>query len=255
MVAYLDEQTAKIDTAIAQQQKMIDLLNERKQIIINRAVTKGLNPNVKMKDSGIDWIGEIPEHWEVKHLRTFITIFSEKGYPEATLLSVTREQGVILRSFDKEENHNNIPDDLSGYKHVLPGDFVINKMKAWQGSCGVSHYEGIVSPAYFTFKLNNIEKDYFHKAIRSRIYANIFMQFSKGIRIGQWDLEPDAIKNIPFFLPPHDEQIKIAKYLDTYLCHYSNIIDKAEKQITLLQERKQIIINDVVTGKIKVSLL
>lgn len=252
MVAYLDEATSKIDEAIAQQQKMIDLLNERKQIIINNAVTKGLNPDAPMKDSGISWIGDIPKHWEVKHLRNYLTLFSEKGYPKSTLLSVTRELGVILRSYDIEENHNNIPEDLSGYKHVMPGDFIINKMKAWQGSCGVSDYEGIVSPAYFTFKLKNINKEYFQKAIRSRLYAHIFMQYSKGIRIGQWDLEPDAVKNIPIFLPPEEEQNQIIDYLNRNLAGTSKIIEESEKKLLLLQERKQIIINEVVTGKVKV---
>jgi len=240
MVAFIDASFAEIDKAIAQQQRMIDLLNERKQIIIQNAVTKGLDPNVPMKDSGIEWIGKIPAHWELKHLRNFLTMFSEKGHPDATLLSVTREQGVILRSFDIEENHNFIPDDLSGYKHVRKGDFVINKMKSWQGSYGL--------------KLNGIDnKQFFSTAIRCKAYTHFFMQYSKGIRIGQWDLDPASMKAIPFILPPKDEQQPILDHIADKTAQIVKGIASYEKNIELLQERKRIIINDVVTGKIKVS--
>ena len=131
------------------------------------------------------------------------------------LLSVTREKGVILRDKNNlEENHNFVPDDLSGYKHVKVGDFVINKMKSWQGSYGISKFEGIVSPAYYTCKLSGVNPEIFSNAIRSKIYSAFFMQFSKGVRVGQWDLDSNAIKSIPFILPPLSEQQAIVAYLD-----------------------------------------
>ena len=100
------------------------------------------------KDSGVKWIGEIPGHWKIMRLRAYLSMYSEKNHPDKQLLSVTRESGVIVRNTEsKEENHNYIPDDLSGYKLVRIGDFAINKMKSWQGSYGVSNFEGIVSPA------------------------------------------------------------------------------------------------------------
>lgn len=106
------------------------------------------------KDSGVKWIGEIPSHWKVKTLRSFLRIISDKGHPKEQLLSVVREQGVIIRNtVSKDENHNFIPDDLRGYKLVREGQFVINKMKSWQGSYAVSNYQGIVSPAYYTCDL------------------------------------------------------------------------------------------------------
>ena len=250
---YLDSVTSKIDEAISQQQKMIDLLNERKQIIIQNAVTKGLDPNAKMKDSGVEWIGEIPEDWEVRRLRNYLRIFSEKGYSHCQLLSVTREMGVILRDKENiEENHNFVPDDLSGYKHINKGDFVINKMKSWQGSYGLSDYEGIVSPAYFTCKLSGIDKKYFSTAIRSKAYIGFFNRYSKGIRLGQWDLDPLSMKEIPFIEPPLIDQQKIYNYLSEINKVINIEIEKCNKMISLLQERKQIIINDVVTGKVKV---
>lgn len=200
------------------------------------------------KDSGEKWLGEIPSHWELKHLRNFLTLFSDKGHGEAQLLSVTREKGVILRDKDnKEENHNYVPDDLSGYKFLRKGDFVINKMKSWQGSYGVSDYDGIVSPAYFTCKLKGVNPIFFSRAIRSKAYIGFFMQFSKGIRVDQWDLDPNSMKDIPFVLPPNDEQEKIITYLDEQTSKIDTAIAQQQKMIDLLNERKQIIINNAVT--------
>ena len=200
------------------------------------------------KDSGVSWIGDIPEHWEVKQLRSFLTLFSEKGHGDAQLLSVTREQGVIERDKeDKEENHNFVPDDLSGYKYIENGDFAINKMKAWQGSYAVSEYNGIVSPAYFTCKLKGVNKDFFSKAIRSKVYVPFFTQYSKGIRVGQWDLNPNALKSIPFFLPTPDEQSVIVKYIDDKTSKIDAYVADKEKEIELLQELKQKTIADAVT--------
>ena len=200
------------------------------------------------KPSGVKWLGEIPSHWEVKHLRNFLTLFSEKGYGSSQLLSVTREKGVILRDKEnKEENHNFVPDDLSGYKHLEAGDFVINKMKSWQGSYGVSDYEGIVSPAYFTCKLHGVNPQFFSCAIRSKAYVGFFMQYSKGIRVDQWDLDPSSMKDIPFVLPSPDEQSAIAVYLDTATAKIDAAIAQQQKMIDLLNERKQIIINRAVT--------
>ena len=200
------------------------------------------------KDSGVQWIGQIPSHWEVKHLRNFLTIFSEKGFDNAQLLSVTREKGVILRDRDdKEENHNYVPDDLSGYKHLMSGDFVINKMKSWQGSYGVSKYEGIVSPAYFTCKLRGVDPQFFSQAIRSKAYIGFFMQYSKGIRVDQWDLDPSSMKDIPFILPPLDEQKKIVPYLNAATAKIDEVIAQQQCMINLLNERKKIVINHAVT--------
>lgn len=200
------------------------------------------------KDSGVQWLGEIPSHWETTQLRQFLTMYSEKGHPERQLLSVTREQGVIVRDTEsKEDNHNFIPDDLTGYKIVNKGDFVINKMKSWQGSYGVSEYDGIVSPAYFTCKLTGIDKEFFTKSIRCRVYVSFFAQYSKGIRIGQWDLSPIAMKSIPFMLPPLTEQQAIVSYLDSKCAKIDTWLEKKAKEMELLAEMKQRVIADAVT--------
>lgn len=202
----------------------------------------------KYKDSGISWLGQIPEHWEVKQLRSFLKLFSEKGHGDSQLLSVTREQGVIQRDVEsKEENHNYIPEDLSGYKYIEKGDFVINKMKAWQGSYAVSDYDGIVSPAYYTCKLSSVNSRFFTMAIRSKVYVSFFAQYSKGIRVGQWDLETEALKAIPFFFPPLNEQQKIVEFLDSKISKIDSYISEKEKEVKLLAELKQSQIAQVVT--------
>lgn len=209
----------------------------------------------KYKDSGIAWLGQIPEHWEVRKLREIIEIYSDKGYPNATLLSVVRERGVVVRDIEsKEENHNYIPSDLSGYKRVKRGDFVINKMKAWQGSYGVSDYEGIVSPAYYTCKLRCANKSFFHIAVRSATYVPFFTQYSKGIRVGQWDLSPVDLKSIPFIAPPMSEQAAIVSYLDRKVSELDSFVSKQETQISYLKELKQATIAKAVTRGIDPSV-
>ena len=200
------------------------------------------------KSTGIPWIPEVPEHWEMRKLRHFIEIISEKNHPQEPLLSIVRDQGVILRDItSKEENHNAIPDDLSGYKLIEKGHFAINKMKAWQGSYGVSSYRGIVSPAYYTCRLNFEHKAYFNLAIRSDAYVPFFTQYSKGIRVGQWDLSPIGLKEIPFFLPPLSEQRAIVAYIERKERQIDTYIARQAEQIERLKELRQTIISHAVT--------
>lgn len=200
------------------------------------------------KDSGVPWIGDIPGHWEVHQLRKYLSLVSDKGYPDEQLLSVTRESGVIIRNTDsKEENHNFIPDDLSNYKLVKQGQFAVNKMKAWQGSYGVSQHHGIVSPAYYVCNLNNINPAFFSVAIRSKAYVPFFTQMSKGIRSGQWDLSPIALKQIFFIEPPLVEQEKIVAFLDKQTNLIESCICLRERELQTLNELKQAKIASAVT--------
>lgn len=253
IVSYLDSKCEKIDKMIEGKEKQIALLQELKQRTIADAVTRGLNPDVKMKATNISWLEEIPEHWRLDTLRKFLRIVSVKDQPDKPLLSVTREQGVIVRNIDsKEENHNYIPNDLSGYKYVEIGDFCINKMKSWQGSYGVSKYEGIVSPAYYICKLKGVDKEFFNTAIRSKCYVCFFAQYSKGIRVDQWDLSPIGLKSIPFFLPPITEQRAIVSYINERTEKIDTLTSKLQQEIESIKEYKQRLISDVVTGQIKV---
>ena len=199
-------------------------------------------------ESGISWIGKVPSHWEMRKLRQLIELFSDKGHPNEQLLSVVRELGVVVRDVDsKEENHNYIPDDLSGYKRIRKGDFAINKMKAWQGSYAVSEHQGIVSPAYYTCHLRLKNKKFFNIAIRSQAYVPFFTQNSKGIRVGQWDLSPIGLKEIPFFVPPQEEQEEIVAYLDEKCAQIDRYMASLEERIERLGELRQALIAEAVT--------
>ena len=207
----------------------------------------------RMKGSTADWLEEIPEHWEVLKLRHTIRSVTERNRSDLPLLSVVREKGVIVRDVeDKDENHNFIPDDLTNYKVVKRRQFAMNKMKAWQGSYGVSDHDGIVSPAYFVFDISGVGADYFHMAIRSKAYVPHFTCASDGVRIGQWDLSIARMREIPFVVPPLPEQTAIVRFLDHADRRIRGYIRAKQKLIALLEEQKQAIIHHAVTGQIDV---
>lgn len=252
IVRYLDWQVSKINKLIHGYQKQIKLLEETKNTIVDNAVLHGMRKN-NLIFSGNNLLGDIPEGWGIVKLRSLLTPISIKNHPTEKLLSVVRNEGVIIRDIEnKEVNHNYIPDDLSGYKLVERGNFVINKMKAWQGSYGVSNYRGIVSPAYYVFDLKYECPEFFHIAIRSKRYVQFFSQASDGIRVGQWDLSMSRMKEIPFVVPPVEEQLEIVHYVKSQLAIIENTISGIQKQIDLLREYRTRLISDVVTGQIDV---
>lgn len=202
----------------------------------------------KMKDSGIEWIGEIPEGWEVSLLKYATRWKSEKGCPDAPVLSLYRDFGVVPKD-SRDDNHNVTSLDTSNYKVVDIGDLVINKMKAWQGSMAVSDYRGIVSPAYHVCSItsNKVNKRYLHHLLRNPAYLPEYARLSTGMRIGQWDLGFDDFKNIPFLIPPLDEQAKIADYLDNGCASLDTILDKTRSSIEEYKKLKQAVITQAVT--------
>lgn len=206
----------------------------------------------KMKDSGIEWIGEIPEGWEVSQLKYTIRWKSEKGRPDAPVLSLYRDFGVVPKD-SRDDNHNVTSLDTSNYKVVDIGDLVINKMKAWQGSMAVSDYRGIVSPAYHVCSItsNKVNKRYLHHLLRNPAYLPEYARLSTGMRIGQWDLGFDDFKNIPFLIPPLDEQAKIADYLDNGCASLDAILDKTRSSIEEYKKLKQAVITQAVTKGVR----
>lgn len=253
IVRFLDWKVSSINKLINIKKKEIKDVDALKRSLVSHDITHGLSTDTPMKYSGVKWLGDIPAHWQIIKLRQILHPVSEKNHPELPLLSVVREQGVILRDIeDTESNHNYIPDDLSGYKVVRKGQFAMNKMKAWQGSYGISDYTGIVSPAYFIFDVAFENLEYFHYAIRSKVYVNFFAQASDGIRVGQWDLQMDKMKEIPFIVPTAEDQAAIVQHIKRTLPQYDAVIDKLKAEVTALEECKTKIIADAVTGKIDV---
>ena len=200
------------------------------------------------KPSRVEELGDIPEHWRILRLRNVLKASNERDRPDLPLLSVVRERGVILRDItDTDENHNFVPDDLSNYKVVHEGQFAMNKMKAWQGSYGVSRHGGIVSPAYYVFDIREATGTYLHAAIRSRAYVPFFAQASDGVRTGQWDLSQTRMREIPFLLPPLAEQRAIVRYLACMDRRIRRYVAAKRKLIALLEEEKQTIVYQAVT--------
>ena len=254
IAAYLDTKTAQIDRQIYLLSQKVTQYGKLKQSLINETVTRGIDKSVPMKDSGVEWIGEVPEHWTVTAVTNITDTVSQKNHPNEELLSVYRDYGVIIKS-SRDDNNNKAGADLSSYKLVEPGFLVINKMKAWQGSLGVSELRGIVSPAYITCKTNKriVDRSYLHHLLRCRNYINEYNRLSFGVRVDQWDMRYDDFKYVPVLLPPMAEQAAIAKYLDEKTAQMDRIVKAINTQIDKLKDLRKALINDVVTGKIKVA--
>ena len=249
---YLDKKTNQIDSLVEKIHKKIELLKEQRTSLINHYVTKGLDPNVEMKDSGIEWIGEIPKDWDVQRISTLYSQTSVRGFSEEQNLSVFRDHGVVRR--DDYENKNVLSDDLSNYKLVNQGDLVLNKMKTWMGSLGVSEYRGIVSPAYYVLRPNfEFFSGYLHHLLRSKIYIDQYASVSKGVRPGQWDLSYDEFKSLKVILPPIDEQKETYNRLTKELQFNSQLSNLESKKIEFLKEYRQSLISSIVTGQIRVT--
>lgn len=249
---FLDHETAKIDTLIKKQETLIQLLQEKRQAVISHAVTKGLNPDAPTKPSGVAWLGDIPAHWKKRQLKSILKQAKRQGFPDLEVLSVFRDHGVIPKS-SRKDNYNKTPEDLSHYQLVNKGDLVINKMKAWQGSLGVSCHEGIISPDYVVFVSSHKEIDTFlHFSLRGSHMPSVYRSISNGIRPSQWRLEPDNFCQLHFFFPGKKEQEEIVEFIEDMTIKYDNLMALAQEQITLLKERRTALISSAVTGKIDV---
>ena len=237
---YLDSATSKIDEAIAQQQKMIDLLNERKQIIINNAVTKGLDPNVKMKPSGIDWIGDIPEHWEIRRMRYLCKITTGN---KDTINRVDDGLYPFYVRSPKVERINSYSYD--GEAVLMAGDGV--------GAGKVFHYVNgkfdYHQRVYCFYEIEMIKAKLLYYYMQN-LFKYVIEQLSAKSTVDSVRL--NMIQDFVVCIPSIKEQIEIVNFIDKEFANIEKAIQISLNQISLLQERKQIIINDVVTGKVKV---
>ena len=251
IVDYLDEKLGNIDARIAVLEKQQDAYARLKKSIIHHTVTRGLNSNVSLKDSGVDWIGMIPEHWE---LRRFKSIFTEcksiTQTGEENLLSVSEYYGVARR-IDKMEDgeYESRANSLIGYKVCKKNDLVINIMLAWKRGLGFSNFDGIVSPAYAVYRGKNIVPHYFHYLMRTDMYVTEYKRNSKGIIDSRLRMYTDRFNNIMSISPPIPEQQTIADYLDEKCSKIDAAIENIGKQINALKRLKRALINEVITGQ------
>ena len=200
-----------------------------------------------MKDSGTSFIGEIPENWKINKIKHHIERFELRNPGEQQILSVYREYGVVPKD-SRDDNHNVTSEDTSKYKYVKPGYFVINKMKAWQGSMGVSDYEGVVSPAYYIYHFidESINKKYFHYLLRY-CYKEEFRRLSGGIREGQWDLPSNEFENALVITPDLLEQQAIVTFLDSKCTEIDALSADIQSEIDTLDAYKRSVITETVT--------
>ncbi|MCY3668464.1 MAG: restriction endonuclease subunit S [Gemmatimonadetes bacterium] len=218
-------------------------------------MTSDLKPYPAYKDSDVEWLGEVPTHWEILPNRTLFEEVKERDRPEEPMLSVTIKQGVIrqkdlLEDSSKKDNSNL---DKSAYKLVRPGDIAYNKMRAWQGSVGASEYQGIVSPAYVVERpRKGVSSHYFHYLLRTPAFAKEAERWSYGITSDMWSLRPEHFKMIYACLPPLTEQNAIVRFLDHADRRIRRYIRAKQELIALLEEQKQAIIHQAVTGQVDV---
>lgn len=256
---FLDKKTAQIDEAITIKEKQIELLKERKQIIIQQAVTKGISyegrPNAPMKDSGVDWIGEIPEHWEIFANRVLFTERVEPGRDELPLLSVSIHSGVSSEEISEEDNVRGRVkiEDKSKYNAVEPNDIVFNMMRAWQGAIGAVEVFGMVSPAYvIAAPKKKLSGKFFEYQYRCPEFIQQMDRYSKGITDFRKRLYWDGFKQLSTIYPPYEEQLKIVEFIYDLSVQNESAIVLQKQQIEKLKEYKTSLINSAVTGKIKV---
>ena len=267
IVRYLDTATSEIDKAIAMQQKMIDLLNERKQIIIQNAVTKGLDENVEMKESGVEWIGRIPKHWEVEPFNRHFTF--GKGLPitKANL----QEEGIAVISYGQIHAKNNLGTTLteSLVRYVSPtyiethpqcllkgNDFIFADTSEdieGSGNFAFNDFDNKIFAGYHTVvaRPNDLLfPKYYAYLFKSKAWKSQIQSLVNGVKV--YSIGRRILKTSMLLIPSEDEQKNIVKFLDKQTSAIENTIETISRQITLLQERKQIIINEVVTGKVRV---
>lgn len=255
IVTFLDQKTAEIDTAIAKKKRLIELLQEQKSILINQAVTRGLNHDVPMRDSEVEWVGQVPAHWRQLANRALFCERMEPGHADLPILSVSLHTGV---SDEEQDGIENIRakiriEDKTSYKRVRPGDVTYNMMRAWQGAIGVVRVDGLVSPAYVVAApLATINGAYFEYLYRTRGFIREMDRYSKGITDFRKRLYWDEFKQLVSLLPPLDEQIQIADYAEHVIKNTAVLSDQIRLQINVLNEFRTSLIEQVVTGKIKV---
>lgn len=254
IVRYLNWKTSEIDRFIHQKKKQIKKLEEYKFTKIDELITKGMNSHVQMKESGVEWLGQIPEHWDVhtikQHFKVRKRIAGKEGYD---VLSIT-QQGLKVK--DISSNEGQMAMDYSGYQFVNPGDFAMNHMDLITGYVDLSDKFGVTSPDYRVFTLedtDNCYPEFYLRVFQVAYKRRIFYKFGKGAaNQGRWRLPQRAFYNYSIQIPPIEEQ-KVIEYECKQLeKNIDEMIEALKKEIDLLQELRTKIIADVVTGQIDV---
>ena len=255
IAAFLDHETARIDALVEEQKRLIALLKEKRQAVISHAVTKGLDPDVPMKDSGVEWLGEVPKHWDVLRIGSVYVEAAEKGLPELPVLRVSIHHGVSDRELNEEESDRKVTriEDREKYKRVRHGDLVYNMMRAWQGGFGAVLVDGLVSPAYVVArpKLDDVS-EFIEQLLRTANAVEEMRSRSYGITDFRLRLYWENFKNLKIALPPRAARQEIVNWLKKIIIKSRALESEADKNISFLEERRSALISAAVTGKIDV---
>lgn len=252
LVTYLDRQCSEIDALLSKTLSSIEEYKKLKQAVITQAVTKGVRGEREMKDSGVEWIGEIPAEWSVQRIKTIFSIRNERNYlplEQVNLISLYTDKGVVQHC-DIEKTTGNKASNADGYKKVYPNDMIVNIILYWMGAIGRSNYAGVTSPAYDVYvPSSKIECKFYHYYFRTLGFSGDCYKNGRGIMAMRWRTYSDQFRSIKVVVPPLEEQKEIVGYLDAKCAEIDGLIAKKEQLIKELESYKKSLIYEVVTGK------
>lgn len=249
---YLDSETADIDALIAAKQQLLDLMAEKRRAIVAEAVMRGLDPSAPLRPSGIDWLGDIPAHWEIERSRWLFTERDQRSQTgEEEMLTVSHLTGVTPRS-EKDVNMFEA-ESTAGYKLCFAGDLAINTLWAWMGAMGTARVDGIVSPAYNVYTPGpRLLPDYVDALVRIPVFAQEVTRYSKGVWSSRLRLYPEGFFETWWPVPPLDEQQQIVEHISTETAKIDRLRTATENSIALLKERRAALIAAAVTGQLEI---
>ena len=235
IAAFLDREAARIDKLIAKKERQVEVLREQKSAITRELIHNGFKAAEERVTTENRWFPLMPRGWRQIRMRFLFRAAKRQGMPNLDVLSVYRDFGVILKS-SRDDNINKTPEDLSPYQLVEPGDLVINKMKAWQGSLGFSELRGITSPDYLVYRpVAPMIGRYMHHLLRTQPMPSLFLTISNGIRIDQWRLEHAKFMDVVVWLPSLAEQAEIAAAIDARVVGIDRIVRSVSDSIDCLE--------------------
>jgi len=250
IVAFLDNETTKLDSLIGEKQRLLNLLTEKRRVLIARAITQGLNPDAPCRDSNISWLGEIPAHWQIERAKwLFVERDDRSDAGDEELLTVSHLTGVTTRA-EKDVNMF-MAESLEGYKRCEAGDLVINTLWAWMGAMGVARQSGIVSPAYNVYQpVAELEPEYIDLLVRTPRFVEEITRYSKGVWSSRLRLYPEGLYEAWLPVPPKEEQQTIARHVRVETKKLDGLAEATAHTIALLQERRSALISAAVTGQL-----
>lgn len=253
IVSVMALETARIDALVEKKTRFIELLREKRQTLITQAVTRGLDLNVKMKDSRVEWLGQVPEHWETKRVAAMFREVIRPGQMDLPVLSISIHSGISDDELSAEQRDRKVSliEDREKYKRVCPGDLAYNMMRAWQGGFGAVAVDGLVSPAYVVAEpRTEFCTEYVELLLRTPMAIEEMRRFSRGIADFRMRLYWEAFRDVVLLFPPIDEQQAIIETIKREGARIDALVSKTECSILLLKERRSALITAAVTGQI-----